>query len=83
LFFKVFKEMDPVKKLPIKGSWLSVIPVCFCAFFMDLTQLAKLCSLCNLMTYSFIDAAVVALRLKNVNSQEEINEEVMNDSDAY
>lgn len=35
------------------------------------------------MTYSFIDAAVIALRLKNVNSQEEINEEVMNDSDAY
>lgn len=83
LFFKVFKEMDPVKKLPVKGSWLSVIPVCFYAFFMDLTQLAKLCSLCNLMTYSFIDAAVIALRLKNVTSQEQITDQVLNDSDAF
>lgn len=37
LFFKVFKEIDPIKKLPVKGSWLSVIPICFYAFFMDLT----------------------------------------------
>lgn len=64
LFFKVFKELDPDIKVPVKGGWISIIPICFCAFFMNLTQLAKLCSLCNLMTYSFIDAAVIALRLK-------------------
>jgi len=22
LFFKIFKDMDPVRKVPIKGSWL-------------------------------------------------------------
>jgi amino acid transporter len=64
LFFKVFKEIDPVTNVPVKGGWISIIPVCLCAFLMNLTQLAKLCSLCNLVTYSFIDAAVIALRLK-------------------
>ena len=64
LFFKVFKEIDPVTNVPVKGGCISIIPVCLCAFLMNLTQLAKLCSLCNLVTYSFIDAAVIALRLK-------------------
>jgi APA family basic amino acid/polyamine antiporter len=64
LFFKVFKEIDPVTNVPVKGGWISILPVCLCAFLMNLTQLAKLCSLCNLVTYSFIDAAVIALRLK-------------------
>ena len=43
---------------------------------MNLTQLAKLCSLCNLMTYAFIDAAVIGLRLKNVTNQEELEIEL-------
>ena len=68
LFFKIFKEMDPVKKVPVKGSWLQIIPICLLAFCMNLTQLAKLCSLSNLMTYAFIDAAVIGLRLKNVTN---------------
>ena len=72
LFYQVFKDIDPQKKVPIKGAWLSVIPVCIGAFFMNLAQLAKLCSLCNLMTYAFIDAAVVALRLRAASSPRDL-----------
>ena len=76
MFFKVFKKMDKVRKVPIKGSWLQIIPICVLAFCMNLTQLAKLCSLSNLMTYAFIDAAVVGLRLKNVTSKEDLEVEL-------
>ena len=64
LFFKVFKEIDPKTKVPVKGAWIALIPICLSAFCLNLKQLASLCSLCNLMTYSFIDAGVLALRLK-------------------
>lgn len=36
LFFQVFKDIDPVTKVPVRGSWLSIIPICILAFFMDL-----------------------------------------------
>lgn len=60
----VFQELDPVKKVPVKGSWISLIPICMASFFMNLTQLAKLCTLCNLITYAFVDVAVLILRLR-------------------
>lgn len=65
LFFKVFTEIDPIAKVPVKGAWISMIPIAIAAFTLNLLQLAKLASLCNLMTYAFIDTAVIALRLKN------------------
>lgn len=77
LFFQVFKEIDPVRKIPIKGAWLSIIPICIAAFFMNLKELAQLCSLCNLMTYAFIDAAVIALRLKGVTDQDKLETDLI------
>lgn len=65
LFFQVFADIDAVAKVPVKGSWLAIIPIALGAFILNLVSLAKLSSLCNLMTYAFIDAAVIALRLKN------------------
>ena len=62
-FFRVFKKLDPVKKVPVHGAWLSVIPYCICTFFMNLTELAKLCSLGTLITYGVINTAVIVLRL--------------------
>ena len=63
LLFEVFKDMDPVKKIPIKGSWIALLPICAASFCMNLTELAKLCTLANLITYAFIDAAVIFMRL--------------------
>ena len=36
LFFKVFTELDPVSKVPVKGSWLAIIPITICAFALNL-----------------------------------------------
>ena len=76
LFFDVFKELDPKTLVPVKGSWVSVVPICGIAFFMNLTQLAKLCSLCNLMTYSFINLGVVVLRLENITNKSKLKREI-------
>ena len=64
LFFKVFKEIHPERKIPVKGSWIGLIPIAAAGFALNLKQIANICSLSNLMTYSFIDIAVVILRLK-------------------
>ena len=40
LFFKVFQDLDPKTKVPVKGSWLAFIPVSLFAFFMNLRTLA-------------------------------------------
>ena len=66
-----------MKKVPVKGAWLACIPISLAAFFMNLRQLAQLCSLCNLMTYAFIDAAVLTLRLKEVTTEEELEVELV------
>jgi len=36
LFFKVFAEMDPVAKVPVKGSWLAIFPIAIGAFVLNL-----------------------------------------------
>ena len=63
LFYPIFKEICTERQVPVKGSWISIIPICIFAFFMNMTLLAKFCSLCNLMTYAFIDAALLTYRL--------------------
>lgn len=44
---------------------------------MDLRSLAELCSLSNLFTFAFIDSAVVALRLKGIDSEEKLETELL------
>mmetsp|Transcript_16099 Transcript_16099/g.27201 ORF Transcript_16099/g.27201 Transcript_16099/m.27201 type:complete len:349 (+) Transcript_16099:603-1649(+) len=82
LFFKVFQEIDPKRNVPVKGSWLSIIPIAIFAFFMNLSMLAKLCSLCNLMTYAFINLGVIVLRLKNINTKSDLREDIMLEHDG-
>jgi len=36
LFFKVFKELDPVKKVPLKGSWIAIVPIALAGFYLNL-----------------------------------------------
>ena len=57
--------------MPVAGSWLQIIPICLAAFFINITVLAKICSLCNLMTYAFINGAVISLRLQNDKSKKD------------
>ncbi len=64
LFFKVFKEIDPITKVPVKGAWYSCIFVSLVCFFLDLEELSKIISLSNLINYSFVNAGVIALRFR-------------------
>ena len=66
---KVFCELNPVTRIPVKGSWLVTIPIGLLAFFLDLEQITKIISLGNLLTYSFVSGCGIALRLRDVNSQ--------------
>jgi basic amino acid/polyamine antiporter, APA family len=36
LFFKVFSELDPISKVPVKGSWISLVPIGLAAFTLNL-----------------------------------------------
>lgn len=65
LFFDVFKKMDPTTKVPVYGIWISAVPISIAAFCMNLKSLTILISLGNLLTYAFIDTAVIALRIQN------------------
>ena len=57
--------MNPATKVPVVGVWLSAIPISIAAFCINLKQLTIIISLCNLLTYAFIDTAVIALRITN------------------
>ena len=65
LFFKVFKEIDPKTKVPVKGAWITCIFVCIVCFFLNLEELSKIISLGNLLNYSFVNAGVIALRFRD------------------
>ena len=64
LFFKVFNDLDPITKIPIKGAWISCFVICFLSFVLNLEELTFMISLENLLTFSFIDAGVIALRYR-------------------
>lgn len=36
LFFKIFKDLDPVTKVPVKGAWIVTIPIVLAAFVLNL-----------------------------------------------
>jgi len=62
LFFKVFKELDPKKKVPAKGAWLNLIPQILLATFFEITILAQTASLIFLATYIIVNASLIELR---------------------
>ena len=64
MFFSVFKEIDPIAKIPKKGAWYTCVFVCVVCFFLDLEKLSKIISLGNLLNYSFVNAGVIALRFR-------------------
>jgi len=64
LFFKPFGRMHQKLKVPVVGQWWVCLFASLISFFLNLEQLTKLVSLGNLMTYAFVDAGVIALRLR-------------------
>lgn len=68
---KVFAELNPVTRIPVKGSWLVTIPIGLLAFFLDLEQITKIISMGNLLTYSFVSGCGIALRFRESNQTSE------------
>ena len=59
---KIFGEVDPVTRIPVKGSWIVYVIVAIPAFLMDLEAITKLISMGNLLMYSFVTGCGIALR---------------------
>ena len=64
LFFEVFGEINAETGVPTKGSLLQAIPICFISYFLDLTTLATLCSVCCLFIYSYMCFIFISFRLR-------------------
>lgn len=60
LFFNVFKEIDPVSKVPVKGAWYTCVFVCLVCFFLNLEELSKVISLGDLLNNSVVAVGIGA-----------------------
>ena len=65
----MFAELNPVKRVPVKGSWICWFFMSLVGFFLDLESIAKVISCGNLLTYSFVTACGVALRFRDRETQ--------------
>eukprot|EP00934_Nitzschia_sp_Nitz4_P009203 Nitzschia sp. Nitz4//scaffold84_size84139//36979//38914//NITZ4_005196-RA/size84139-augustus-gene-0.38-mRNA-1//1//CDS//3329559027//9193//frame0 len=66
LWFPVFAEIHPVTNVPSRGIQVTGVVCAFLACFVPLEALANLISLGTLMVFTFVDAGVVILRLREV-----------------
>jgi amino acid transporter len=74
LFFERFKELDPRTQVPVRGSWISCAAVIVIATFLDVEELTFILSIENLLTYSFVNAGLLALRLRGPSKERNSNE---------
>lgn len=74
LFFERFKEIDPLTKVPIKGSWITSIIVIVLSVLLDIEELTFILSVENLLTYSFVSAGVLCLRFRETPAVRNKNE---------
>mmetsp|Transcript_14611 Transcript_14611/g.14237 ORF Transcript_14611/g.14237 Transcript_14611/m.14237 type:complete len:471 (-) Transcript_14611:20-1432(-) len=65
IFFPIFKELDPVTKVPKKGAWIACFFISVVCYFLDLETITLVVSLGNLISYSFVNTAVIALRFRS------------------
>mmetsp|Transcript_4455 Transcript_4455/g.3232 ORF Transcript_4455/g.3232 Transcript_4455/m.3232 type:complete len:129 (-) Transcript_4455:389-775(-) len=64
LFFSVFAELDPKKKVPVKGGWLSCAVMCLISLFLDLETLTGLSNLGCLTNYCLINMELMSIRFR-------------------
>jgi APA family basic amino acid/polyamine antiporter len=72
LWFRLFAELDPVTGVPKEGIIITGIVTALLACFVPLEALANLISLGTLMVFTFVDAGVILLRLRNVSEASEV-----------
>lgn len=64
LFFERFMQLDPLTKVPVRGSWITSIIVIVLSVLLDIEELTFILSVENLLTYSFVNAGVLCLRFR-------------------
>jgi basic amino acid/polyamine antiporter, APA family len=74
LLFPIFGEVDPITKVPTKGIIITGITCALLACFVDLQVLATVISLGTLLVFSFVDAAVIILRLRPWHEHVQLSE---------
>ena len=52
-------------KVPIEGAWICFFIMAITSFFLDFEEIIKVVNCGNLLTYSFVTACGVALRLRD------------------
>lgn len=67
LWFAAFGEVDSDTQVPSTGIKVTGAACAFLACFVPLEALANLISLGTLMVFTFVDAGVIILRLRNVH----------------
>lgn len=66
LWFPIFADVDPDTQVPSAGIKITGVGCGLLACFVPLEALANLISLGTLMVFTFVDAGVILLRLRNV-----------------
>lgn len=66
--FEIFKEIDQSRNVPVKGSWLASIPVCCICFFLDLSEVTKLSTMCTLLLFAYMSIVYMQLCLRDQES---------------
>lgn len=66
LWFPIFAEIDPDTQVPSAGIKITGLACGVLACFVPLEALANLISLGTLMVFTFVDAGVLLLRLRNI-----------------
>ena len=60
---KIFAELDPETRVPVKGAWISTIGFALVASCLNLDVLCTLVSVGNLLSYVIVNCASIQMRL--------------------
>lgn len=61
---KIFAELDPETRVPVKGAWISTIGFAIVSSCLNLDVLCTLVSVGNLLSYVIVNAASIQMRLR-------------------
>jgi APA family basic amino acid/polyamine antiporter len=74
LLFPIFGEVNPRTHVPAAGILITGVMCAFLACFIDLQVLANVISLGTLLVFTFVNAAVIILRLRPWHTHQSVSE---------
>lgn len=64
LFLRSCKSLDPKTNVPVKGAWLSAIPIAVITFFLSFEALIMFTSLAVLLSYGVANLSAIVFRMR-------------------